>query len=137
MDLTDSQEMIDCKFKPGADAPVVSVQISLIDYEIMCKQTVEENFCDCDTSQLGISVNDKTLEDTLSQFFVTRTVTETVYLDDDGKLDLAKQSNVIAFIAGIFITVFVMSIIGLAICLYKRRQSDKTVQLARSLSHVD
>lgn len=37
VDMLESQSLIDCKLRPGPDAPLISVQLSLIDYEIMCK----------------------------------------------------------------------------------------------------
>lgn len=133
--MLDSRSLIDCKFKPGPDAPMISVQLTLIDYEIMCKQTVDENFCQCETNTLYDATNDVTTENTLDEFFVTKTITEKVYLEDDGRLDFKKGSNQVAFILGIALTIFVMSIAALTIYLViKRRQTSKTVELARSLS---
>lgn len=43
--MLDSLQMLDCKFGPNE----IEIEISLMDYEIMCKYTVDRNFCQCET----------------------------------------------------------------------------------------
>ena len=43
----DSRETMNCKLGPNPDGKYITVEISILDYEIMCKQTVNTEFCDC------------------------------------------------------------------------------------------
>ena len=91
---TDSKELIDCSFRPTLTGPTIQVKISLIDYEIMCKQTVDEDFCECEMDAITSKVvNETSKELTIDEFLVTKTVIKEVYVERDGKLNLENESN--------------------------------------------
>jgi len=66
------------------------VKIAILDYEIMCKQTVD--FCNCETGSIEIS-DVEAAANVLNEVYITRTVTKEVYVEDDELLNIEDESN--------------------------------------------
>ena len=86
----------------------------------MCKQTIDENFCDCETEQIEV-MDEGAVEDVLNEFQVTRYITREVEAPDT--LSLKDESNQLSFVAGLIVAFLIMAIV-LLICYlcYSRRQ---------------
>ena len=88
-------------------------------YEIMCKQTVDKNFCDCETDNLQ-QVNAKAVDDVLTEIYVTKYITKEV--DRDGALNIEDESNQLAFVTGLVVAFLIMGIVILIVCLVLRKR---------------
>ena len=115
--ILDSRETLSCKLGPNLQGRYITVDISLLDYEIMCKQTVDTEFCDCDgTEEIKIVSQDATI-DTLKEFYITKTITKEVRVESDA-MDLEYESNQLSFAAGFTVASMMFAIITLIICLF-------------------
>ena len=86
----------------------------------MCKQAGD--FCNCETGNIEVT-DAAALENVLNEVYITRTITKEVYVDDDG-LNLDKESNQIAFIAGIVISLLVVGTLAFVIIMCMRKRMN-------------
>ena len=97
-----------------------------MDYEIMCKQTEDKDFCDCETEK--VKLIDKSAQDNvLEEFYISRTVTKEVYIEPE-PLDFEKESTLTSFVAGFFICFLIWSITILIYCLVKRYREKSSIK---------
>ena len=120
INMLQQQDYLDCKLKTGTNGQSVSVKIPLLDYEIMCKQAGD--FCNCETGNIEVT-DSAALENVLNEVYITRTITKEVYADDDG-LDLDKESNQIAFIAGIVVSLLIVGTFAFVIIMCMRKRMN-------------
>lgn len=124
-----SREQIDCKIWSSNANRYVTLKMSLIEYEMMCARAVDESFCQCETG--GLKLDDESAaQNVVNEVYITRTVTKEILVDDDS-LSVEKESNQIAFISGIVVTLLVAGIailVAVLVIKYRSRQrTDKIV----------
>ena len=83
---------MNCRLGPSPEGNYIDVEISLLDYEIMCKQTIDSNFCDCEGVDSFNIINSKQSDFTLEEFYVTKTITKEVLVEPE-TLDFKNESN--------------------------------------------
>ena len=75
----------------------------------MCKQAIDENFCDCQTGSLRL-VNEDAAQNVRVEVYESKFTREEN--NDKATIDFEDESNVLAFVLGIIVTFLV---IGLAL----------------------
>lgn len=90
----------------------------MIDYEIMCTQAVDSEFCDCEDSAIPVVNDSSSKNQVLQELYVP----QKRQIEDSFRLDIGEKSSATAFIAGIFLTLFVVGIIALIFCFFVRKQ---------------
>ena len=66
--LQGDEEQIDCQFGPNSSGKFITFQVSLIEYEIMCRQTEDAEFCNCETTGLEV-INDRATESVYNELY--------------------------------------------------------------------
>ena len=82
--------MIDCKLGPDPRGNYIQMKISMMDHEIMCKQTVDENFCNCnaeDLEEIKI-ISTLSIENVLEEFYTGETITKEVIVEVEVENDV-------------------------------------------------
>ena len=111
------------------------MEMKLVDYEIMCKYVAVKDFCNCETEAIQV-VDQAASQQVLDEFYITRSNS----YDEEGQdsiidLDLQKESSITAFVAGVIVTVLVISIVSLVIFLmYRVRSRSQTKIVLRELN---
>ena len=76
--MLQSQEKIDCLIA-GSNGKSVEMQITFADYEIMCKQAIDEDFCQCDTRGIDMASQDQTtISSTIDEIYEANNITKEV-----------------------------------------------------------
>ena len=123
--MLDNANKLSCRLGPNSQGQYIDVEIDLVDYEIMCKQAVDEKFCDCQTGSLRL-VNENAAEKVREEVYVSKITRE----DKEMKLDFKDESNVLAFILGIVVAILVISLVLLiAYLVIKKKRVNKTETL--------